>query len=140
MGVDKAYELIEEITLTEDTAVILRTAEPDGTLYKFRSVMIFVQTSASVVSSWVDNYVNSDAGDKIYYGFTTTSKDNFSIVSMFDVYGGFLRGFGQAGGTLIGLRNATFAATKNPVSNYIASLDLRSYKANTVVQIYGVRA
>lgn len=140
MGVDKPYELIEEITLTEDIGRILRTAEPDGTLYKFRSVMIFVQTSASVVSSWVDNYVNSDAGDNIYYGFTTTSKDNFSIVSMFDVYGGFLRGFGQAGGTLIGLRNATFAATKNPVSNYIASLDLRSYKANTVVQIYGVRA
>lgn len=140
MGVDKPYELIEEITLTEDIGRILRTAEPDGTLYKFRSVMIFVQTSASVVSSWVDNYVNSDAGDNIYYGFTTTSKDNFSIVSMFDVYGGFLRGFGQAGGTLIDLRNATFAATKNPVSNYIASLDLRSYKANTVVQIYGVRA
>lgn len=140
MGVDKAYELIEEITLTEDTAVIPRTTEPDGTLYKFKSVVIFVETSSSVASSWVDNYIISDAGDKIYYGFTTTSKDNYSMAFMFEVYGGFLRGFGQGASSSIGLRNSTFGITKNPVVNYITSLRFVSYKANTVIRIYGVRA
>lgn len=144
MGVDKAYELIEEVTLEEDVARILRTTEPNGTLYKFKAVVIFVKTSASVASSWVDNYIGSDAGensnDKIYFGFTTTSKDNFSTAFMFDVYGGFLRGFGQVGGTSVTLRNSTFAISKNPVANYITSLDFRSYKANTVIQIYAIRA
>lgn len=144
MGVDRAYELIEEVTLEEDAARILRTTEPNGTLYKFKAVVIFVKTSASVASSWVDNYIGSDAGensnDKIYFGFTTTSKDNFSTAFMFDVYGGFLRGFGQVGGTSVTLRNSTFAISKNPVANYITSLDFRSYKANTVIQIYAIRA
>lgn len=140
MGVDKAYELIEEITLTEDTAIILRTTEPDGTLYKFKSVVIFVETSSSVASSWVDNYIISDAGDKIYYGFTTISKDNHLMAFMFEVYGGFLRGFGQGASSSIGLRNSTFGITKNPVVNYITSLRFVSYKANTVIRIYGVRA
>ena len=140
MGIDKPYELIENIMLTEDAAVIIRTTEPDGTLYKLKSVVIFVETSASVASSWVDNYINSDNGDNIYYGFTTTSKDNYSMAFMFEVYGGFLRGFGQSGSNLISLRNSTFGMAKNPVANYITNLRFVSYKANTVIRIYGVRA
>lgn len=145
MGVDKTYELIEEITVGENMGSIVRTAEPDGTLYKFRAVVIFVQTSAAVASSWVDNYVSSDAGDnsddKIYYGFTTTSKDNYLSGFMFDVYGGFLRGFGQSGGSnLVSLRNSSFGITKNPIANYITKLNFISYKANTVIRIYAIRA
>ena len=145
MGIDKAYELIEEITVGENIGSIVRTAEPDGTLYKFRAVVIFVKTSAAVVSSWVDNYVSSDAGDssddKIYYGFTTTSKDNYLCAFMFDVYGGFLRGFGQAAGSnLVSLRNSSFGITKNPIANYITKLNFISYKANTVIRIYAIRA
>ena len=37
---DKGFELIEEITLTEDTTVIERTTEPDGTAYNFESVIM----------------------------------------------------------------------------------------------------
>ena len=40
MGVDKAYELIEEITLTENVTQIIRTDEPDGTAYAFERVAI----------------------------------------------------------------------------------------------------
>lgn len=36
----KQYELIESITLTEDTASVSRSAEPDGTEYNFEKVYI----------------------------------------------------------------------------------------------------
>lgn len=144
VGVDKEYEQIEEIVLEEDLARIIRTAEPDGKLYKFRAVVIFVQTSESVVSSWVDNYVYSDAGtdssNNIYYGFTTTSKNNSLVTYMIDIYGGFMRGFGQSAVTFTNARNATFAITKNPIANHITSLDFRNYRANTVIRIYAIRA
>ncbi len=44
MGIDKAYELIEEIT-TDGTAIIERTQELDGTPYNFKSIFIEI-TSA----------------------------------------------------------------------------------------------
>lgn len=40
MGVDKEYELIEEITLTENVTQFTRTDEPDGTAYAFEMVAI----------------------------------------------------------------------------------------------------
>lgn len=40
MGIDKPYELIEEITLTENVTQIIRTDEPDGTAYAFERVAI----------------------------------------------------------------------------------------------------
>lgn len=39
MGIDKAYELIEEITLAEESTVV-RTTEPDGTPYNFAVIML----------------------------------------------------------------------------------------------------
>lgn len=41
------YELIETITLTEDTAQILRTAEPNGTPYNFKKLRILSKVAQS---------------------------------------------------------------------------------------------
>ena len=49
----RRFELIESITLTEDTTSILRTAEPDGTPYKFTDVwvdMVLEPTDTSVTT------------------------------------------------------------------------------------------
>lgn len=46
MGVDKAYELIEEITLAEESAVS-RTTEPDGTPYNFAVIMLRAEFPAA---------------------------------------------------------------------------------------------
>ena len=43
------WELIEGITLTEDTAEIVRTAEPDGTAYNFKGIWLFYQGLTSSV-------------------------------------------------------------------------------------------
>lgn len=47
---DGDYELIETITLTEDTAYIERTEEPDGTAYSFKNVFIKVKLLAGTAS------------------------------------------------------------------------------------------
>ena len=46
MGVDKAYELIEEITLAEESRVA-RSTEPDGTPYNFAVIMLRAEFPAS---------------------------------------------------------------------------------------------
>ena len=46
MGVDKAYELIEEITLAEESRVE-RSTEPDGTPYNFSVIMLRAEFPAS---------------------------------------------------------------------------------------------
>lgn len=50
---ERKFELIETITLAEDTKSIIRTAEPDGTAYKFTDVKISIAanpTNTSVAS------------------------------------------------------------------------------------------
>ena len=42
---DGQFELIEEITLTEDTNLIERSAEPNGAAYNFDNVMIMVEAN-----------------------------------------------------------------------------------------------
>ena len=44
----EAYELIEDITLTEDISQIERTVEPNGTPYNFRKVMVLYTSNAKV--------------------------------------------------------------------------------------------
>ena len=44
----ETYELIEDITLTEDISQIERTVEPNGTPYNFRKVMVLYTSNAKV--------------------------------------------------------------------------------------------
>lgn len=47
MGIGN-YELIEEITLTEDVKSVFRTAEPNGESYKFKSIYFVLEIPAGV--------------------------------------------------------------------------------------------
>lgn len=48
---NRKFELIEDITLTEDTAVIERTTEPDTTPYNFSNIVIFITTEAAAANA-----------------------------------------------------------------------------------------
>lgn len=60
MGVDKAYELIEEITLAEESRVV-RSTEPDGTPYNFAVIMLRAEFPASEKTGNI--YVSYDVGN-----------------------------------------------------------------------------
>lgn len=51
MGIDKAYELIEEIT-TDGTAILERNVEPDGTPYNFKSIFIEINSTLENVDGY----------------------------------------------------------------------------------------
>lgn len=133
------YELIETITLEEDTASIERTAEPDGTAYNFSNVAIFLCSSSAVTSSWVDNYLYTDDNQSIYYGTTIPSTDNWFYQVMAHISNGFLAAQARAY-TFVALGNGQFTFTKEPTSSYIAKLKFLSLKAGTTIKIYGIRA
>lgn len=60
MGVDKAYELIEEITLAEESRVV-RSTEPDGTPYNFAGIMLRAEFPASEKTDNI--YVSYNVGN-----------------------------------------------------------------------------
>ena len=62
MGVDKAYELIEEITLAEESRVA-RSTEPDGTPYNFAVIMLRAEFPASEKTGNI--YVSYDVGNNL---------------------------------------------------------------------------
>ena len=64
MGIDKPYELIEEVTLEEDV-FFERYKEPDGTDYNFREVELRAEfpacdkTGNLAITYWINSYVNT---------------------------------------------------------------------------------
>ena len=79
MGVDKEYELIEEIALTESSTV-MRTNEPDGTPYKFDKLKYCVIVPAAADPGlYVNALIYSDTG--IYaISYTALSSDVDNVV------------------------------------------------------------
>lgn len=73
MGVDKAYELIEEITLAEETGVIERDTELDGRAYNFTELKCLVIGKNS-------------SGNNVYYALTS-NRLNKLAVSIFSISG-----------------------------------------------------
>ena len=69
MGVDKEYELIEEITLAEESRVV-RSAEPGGTPYNFAAIMLRAE------------FPSSEKTGNIYVAYTIGEKYN-SVSSYF---------------------------------------------------------
>ena len=61
---DSRFELIETITIAEDTNIIERTAEPDGTAYNFHSMVLRVTFPTSKAESSVTNFRVSMFVDK----------------------------------------------------------------------------
>ena len=84
MGLDKPFELIETITIDEESVnVVLRDAEPDGTPYNFESMMVRV-TSFNTNMSGICRAVYAHKTDADKFDFNYSSITN--SVSFNDFY------------------------------------------------------
>ena len=129
------FELIEEITMTEDTDVIKRDKEPDGTSYNFRKVFVTV-TGLSHTSSNTLTFELYEHGNKItIYQQVTLSTSNKRVTFMPICENGAIanRAF----------YSSQFNARDVPATLYseIVSIWLRgNLTKDAVVRIYGVRS
>lgn len=84
IGVSAEFELIEEITLSEDVMNVAREAFPDGTPYNLRSLIIVVDSTnvenRPDVGGWVRLNTKLPASEWTYiaYGDFITTNDSFS--------------------------------------------------------------
>lgn len=146
MGVDKTYELIEEITLTEEVTQLIRNAEPNGTAYHFRNMYVNIITpqakEGGVIYSKFNNILIGLAMNSI-----TSQVPEGGIAQIYaHVDDGFLDGYG------VGTPNLT---TSSSLARYLTPLNVPSgisainsikilatvnIPINTNIKIYGVRA
>lgn len=146
MGVDKTYELIEEITLTEEVTQLIRNAEPNGTAYHFRNMYVNIITpqakEGGVIYSKFNNIIIGLAMNSI-----TSQVPEGGIAQIYaHVDDGFLDGYG------VGAANKT---TSSSLIRYLTPLNVPSgisainsimilatvnIPINTNIKIYGVRA
>lgn len=146
MGVDKTYELIEEITLTEEVTQLIRNAEPNGTAYHFRNMYVNIITPQAkeegVIYSKFNNILIGLAMNSI-----TSKVPEGGIAQIYaHVDDGFLDGYG------VGTPNLT---TSSSLVRYLTPLNVPSgisainsikilatvnIPINTNIKIYGVRA
>lgn len=145
---DGEYELIEEITLEEDSTVT-RTKEPDGTLYNFKKFRFMVISPAvNEAANYVNGLVYSDNGSRVIF-YMPISKDEVrrthaeiwrTGVTWDAAYTGntnasydTLCKFGSAEGDKL--------YTPNSFGEYIASFSINvKLPAGTIIKIWGVRA
>lgn len=145
MGVDKAYELIEEITLTENVMQISRNAEPNGAVYAFEAVAIKI------------NRTNTGIGGVYVYNGSTVL--GWSYIAQSGKYFGCetfpLHGYWQnyrysasAGindyNSIAPAGHQRFLTIEKITGAYIDHILIKSdsdgFDTGTTIQIYGVRA
>lgn len=79
---DKKFELIETITLTEDTSIIERTTEPDTTPYNFESVIITAEMAQSDNNRNMRISINNDGISFAIYRARVTNSTSYSIAKI----------------------------------------------------------
>lgn len=146
MGVDKAYELIEEITLTEKVTQIIRNAEPDGTAYHFKKMYVNIITPQAEKSGFFYSHFN-DILVGVMVGAITSEAHAGGIGQVYaHVAGGFLDGYGvgaQKVNTTSYLRRYVTPYNVPSGISAISSMQILGtvdIPINTNIKIYGVRA
>ena len=147
MGVDKAYELIEEITLAEDSTVE-RSTEPDGTPYNFAAIMLRAEFPASdkkgnIFITYNVGNIDTDILSYFLYPYKANAVQyGYSKVWMEN--GRYHSGWWTCAGT----RGQFAQYYENPVAQDIYSItdgniigfSTGVMAAGTKITIYGVRA
>ena len=145
---NKAYELIETITLTEATNIIERSTKPDGTAYSFAKVLITVDTPKTDTAAQqnVRLYINDGTLD--YYAYYQ-SLTTYAKRAHFDcaVENGLLKIRIGNGATNYGGENTGVAAMiENANIVFLSAINKiklkgeATFAVGTVIKIYGVRA
>lgn len=154
MGIPGDYELIEEIRLEEDTALFMRDAEPDGTSYNFKNVVVLI-TSAKTAMSRKTIYTRINSGKKGQAGYVvfTESLDyyrrsvcrakienselRFSIVEPTFIYGSAQNAV--SGDTSIYKESPNCNVVKDNITKIEVSCS-NNIPVGFLIQIFGVRA
>lgn len=141
-GIDKPYELIETITLTEDVAQISRTSEPDGKAYNFKKLFVDYNSAKSMSRVRAQGHCKYGNNTFNYNCYIVTSQTmGYIEVDASDVLKYYGAGGGAAGYTTQWCTTGNAAQIQKVDS--ITSLIIEgtdSLYAGTVVKIYGVRA
>lgn len=145
MGVDKEYELIEKITLTEKVTDIGRDAEPDGTTYAFEAIAIKMNRtntgtgSVSVFSGsqglcW--SYISPSGR---YFGCEVFSQRGYWQSYRYDASNS-----DNAYASIIPNGDSKFLTFKKVagehISRFLIHSDADGFDTGTTISIYGVRA
>ena len=146
MGVDKAYELIEEITLTEKVTQLIRNAEPNGTAYHFKKMYVNIVTpQAEEKGSIYLMFNNALIG--LAFNSITSQRPEGGIAQIYaNVVDGFLDGYGVGAPNVSTSSNLIRYVTPVNTPSGIAAIDSMKIQAtvdipvNTNIKIYGVRA
>lgn len=145
MGVDKAYELIEEITLTENVTQIIRTDEPDGTAYAFERVAIKINRTNT-----------GEGGVYVYSGSTVlgwsylSKSGQYFACETFSLHGYWqnYRYSASSGhndyNSIAPSGDSRFLKIKKVAGQYVSKIQITLINAElgigTKISIYGVRA
>lgn len=154
MGVSGEFELIEEITLSEDVMNVAREAFPDGTLYDLRSLIIAID-SANVenrpeIDGWVRLNTKLPSSEWAYIApgkFVGTG-------ALFSVFVYRVSSDGSVDSYFTSTINATptaFTSTRSYIPSNVVRFGMHindfllystgeAIPANTKISIYGVRA
>lgn len=146
MGVDKPYELIEEITISERTRLLERTLEPDGTAYNFRKVYVNITTPQAEEDGFV-YFTCNDVLVGLAIGSILTSPSAGGIAQLYArIENGLLDGYGVgeqnvgASSSLMRYVNSSLVPSGVSVINRIKIRSTVDIPVNSHITIYGVRA
>lgn len=83
-ALDKKYEVIETVTTTEEISLFVRSAEPNGTAYKFDRLKVLIELPAASAKSSLVVKIQKDAQHRwVFYYYNaegiTTSKRKYSF-------------------------------------------------------------
>lgn len=155
MGVDKEYELIEEIT-TDGAAITERAQEPDGTPYDFEKVMVVI-TAPEQTKAGVTAYVRFFT-DNTYLASYATFPENrayfFRSMYVAEVKNGILeyrnaeasiiysstQGGGSGDASALKQSATPCFASSNITKVHCFGFNSTVLPAGFLIQIYGVRA
>lgn len=135
---NRKYELIETITLTEDTAVIERTTEPDTTPYNFEKLILSITTPAVTANRNVYFYINDINYLRMPIIRTSLIYSRIDI----EIKNGILTN-SAVYGTSITVGSNLYSNTMIRDVNNITKLEINCsdlIPADSVIEIYAVRA
>lgn len=154
MGIDKPYELIEEITLEEETGAIERDTEPDGRAYNFTKLKCLIigmnSSGSNVFYTLTSNRLN-----KIPISIFSVSGSNANYRSLAEIScagaiivatGTNLPGFNVTQATMLGMYNVspTICWPSGKIEGFILrpqnTQSTAQLMAGTKIMVYGVRA
>lgn len=153
---EKQYELIEEITLTEDTQTITRTQEPNNNAYKFKNILAIVEIQGTNEDGYIlcDNRLNKKGlnpnGLTIdnFYTWATLSgivgKTRIFVETkqengLYRIYFNYPYTNSGSPDKSIRISNSSILAPDSYINKFILTKN-PTFSVGTKISIYGVRA